>query len=318
MTITVGGHRYSDPDVLSLVHSGREPLDPRLEVLRRARELNERLRQFERIDNPRKRLEILASLVGITVSPMAESPGSVQNRAALLFRNSSGQRHAYYDPSQSEGRANFSIAHEIVHSFFPNSMTGARFRSVHTDNSREATELERLCDLGASELLMPEEGFTVELGGEFGLDIAPRLANTFGSSYEATVYRLATTYPGLAMAGRLVYRYRRGEERRIQTQSQIRLFGEGEPPANLPEPKYRRQSLHSSPSCKPSHLIRWNKSFEPSSCVYSATDSDEVKRGRETLPNLSRDVGSIECIRALYQGSLIDDSHPDLLFLWWA
>jgi Zn-dependent peptidase ImmA (M78 family) len=318
MTVNVGGHRYSDPDVLSLVHSGREPLDPRVEVIRRARELNERLRAFDRIENPRERLEILASLADITVSPMAESPSAAQNRAALLFQNSSGQRHAYYDPTQSEGRVNFSIAHEIVHSFFPNSITGARFRSVHTDNSREATELERLCDLGASELLMPEDDFIAELGGGFGLNVVPNMATTFGSSYEATLFRLATTHPRRAMAGRLIYRYRKAEEKRIQPTSQIRLFSEvRQQQANLPVPKYRRQSLHSSASCGPAHLVRWNKSFDPMSCVYDAKNVDEIKRGSESLPNLSREVGSIECIRAPYQGSLRDDTYPDVLFLWW-
>lgn len=318
MTVTVGGHRYSDPDVLSLVHSGREPLDPRVEVIRRAKELNKRLRSFERIDNPRERLEILASLADITVSPMAASPNAAQNRAALLFQNSSGQRHAYYDPTQSEGRANFSIAHEIVHSFFPNSITGARFRSVHTDNSREATELERLCDLGASELLMPEEEFIAELSGRFGLDVVPNMAATFGSSYEATVFRLATTHPRPAMAGRVVHRYRKSEEKRLQPTSQIRLFsGTRQQRTNSPEPKYRRQSLHTSAACAPDHLIRWNKSFDPTSCVYAAKSVDDIKRARERLPNLSTAVGIIECIRAPYQGDLRDDSYPDVLFLWW-
>ncbi len=318
MSVRVGGHRYSDPDVLSLVHSGSEPLDPRIEIIRRARELNERLRQFEAIENPRMRLEILASFAGITVTPMVQSPAASQNRAALLFQNSSGQRHAYYDPSQSEGRANFSIAHEIVHSFFPNSVSGARFRSIHTDNSKEATELERLCDLGASELLMPHEEFIAEMGSEFGLHVVPKLAERFGSSYEATVFRLASTHSRLAVAGRLVYRYRKNEERRLQPTTQFRLFDGGQQRAGVPSPKYRRQSLHSSDSCEPAHLIRWNKSFDPNSCVYTAKDSDQVVRGKEALPNLSDEIGWIECVRAPYQGSLLDDCYPDILFVWWA
>src|SRR5437667_12575426 len=113
MIISVGGHRYSDPDVLSLVYSGSEPLDPRVEVVRRARKLNERLRLFGNVEDPRQRLKILASFAGINVSPMTNS--GAQKREALLFQNSSGERHAYYDPTPSEGRVNFSIAHEIAH-----------------------------------------------------------------------------------------------------------------------------------------------------------------------------------------------------------
>ncbi|MGC2332908.1 MAG: ImmA/IrrE family metallo-endopeptidase, partial [Candidatus Acidiferrales bacterium] len=61
--------------------------------------------------------------------------------------------------SRPASRVAFSIAHEISHAFFPNSVTGARFRSICQSNSKKANELERLCDLGASELLMPLDEF---------------------------------------------------------------------------------------------------------------------------------------------------------------
>lgn len=317
MTVTVGGHRYSDPDVLSLVHSGHEPLDPRLEVIRKARELNARLRLFGNVEDPRERLEILASFADIIVSPMINSPSAAQNREALLFRNSSGERHAYYDPTPSEGRVNFSIAHEIAHTFFRNSVTGARFRNVHVDQSREANELERLCDLGASELLMPSEEFLEEVGDDFGLHTIPRIATRFCSSYEATLFRLAATHPRPSIAGRLVYRYRKSEERRMNAASQLGLFGEVDSGDKVPEPKYRRQSLHNSSGCGLTHSIPWNKSFDQASCVYTAKDASEILRATESLPNRSSEAGFIECVRAPYQRQLIDDDFPDVLFLWW-
>ena len=315
-TVSLGGHRYSDPDVLSLIYSGSVPLDPRVEVIRRARQLNEQLRSFGGVENPRERLSILASMAGITVSPMNKAPSATQNREALLYRDSKGDRHAFYDPTSSDGRVNFSIAHEIVHTFFPNSMSGARFRSIHTDQSREATELERLCHLGASELLMPEEEFLQELGSGFGLHSTPRLAERFGSSFEATVFRLATSYQGLAIAGRLHYRYRKSEERQVRATDQLGLFGYADLPVHLPEPKYRRQSLHSSLACRPEHLIPWNKSFDQSSCVYRTNDAGDILRAQESLPNRSAELGSIECVRAPYQRTHIDADFPDVLFLW--
>jgi Zn-dependent peptidase ImmA (M78 family) len=316
VTITVGGHRYSDPDVLSLIYSGSDLLDPRAEVIRRARNLNQELRSFGTIDNPRERIEILASLAGITALPMANPPSPEQNREALLFRNSKGAAHAFYDSSRSDGRVNFSIAHEIVHTFFPNSMNGVRFRSVHSDESREATELERLCHLGASELLMPEEEFLGERGDEFGLKDVPRLAERFGSSYEATLYRLATTHPRLAVAGRLEYRLRVSEKRQIQDAKQKHLFASSEAPAESFQPKYRRQSLHSSLTCGANHLIPWNKSFDETSCVYRAGTMSEVVRGFESLPNRSGEPGLIECVQAPHQYSPSDPNFPDVLFLW--
>ena len=96
----------------------------------------------------------------------------------------------------------FSIG-QITHTFFPNSVTGARFRNICESSSKEANELERLCDLGASELLMPFDQFRAAATGNYSLSNAESLAARFGSSFEATVYRLATAHPALAVAGLL-------------------------------------------------------------------------------------------------------------------
>ena len=316
MTVSVGGHRYSDPDVLSLITSRRGLVDPRAEVIRRAKELNQELRSLGGITDPRDRIEILASLAGITVLPMANQPAHAQNREGLLFRNAGGHARAFYDPTLSEGRVNFTIAHEIVHTFFPNSVNGARFRNAHIDQSREATELERLCHLGASELLMPEEEFVEECGDEFGLIDVPRLADRFGSSYEATVYRLATSYDGFALAGRLTYRLRLSEQRQLRDARQQDLFRSNDSSHVGPTPKYRRQSLHCSPACGTRYLIPWNKSFDQASRVYETKDSEEIGRANEPLPNRSNQMGLLECIRAPYQDSSSDPNFPDVLFFW--
>jgi len=244
------------------------------------------------------------------------SQSGKQNRAGLLFRNAGGRTHAFYDPTGSDGRINFTIAHEIAHTFFPNSVHGARFRTVQIDQSREANELERLCDLGASELLMPEEEFLQERSKQFCLNDVPRLAEAFGSSYEATLYRLATTYEGLALAGRVTYRFRKREERAILDSRQHRLFVTGGANSVQPRRKYRRQSLHHSPSCSSDELVRWNKSFDETSCVYRAKDETQIMRAIETLPNKARSLGHLECVRAPYQEPGSDPNFPDVLFLW--
>jgi hypothetical protein len=106
----------------------------------------------------------------------------------------------------------FSIAHEISHTFFPNSITGARFRNICANESKEANELERLCDLGASELLMPTSAFQAAAGSVgFSLSNVPTLMQFFGSSFEATAFRLASAHPGIAIAGLLRYRLRIGD-----------------------------------------------------------------------------------------------------------
>jgi len=144
-----------------------------------------------------------------------------------------------------------------------------------------------------------------------------RLAEMFVSSYEATLFRLATSHPGLSVAGRLVYRYRKGEAQRMKGASQLGLFVETGSGKTTPKPKYRRQSLHLSTSCGQSYSVPYNKSFEQNSCVYSAKDAREIVTAFESLPNRSGEVGSIQCVRAPYQRPGLDDEFPDVLFLWW-
>src|SRR6266404_5893199 len=210
-TIRVGGRKYSDPDVISLIRATGGLVDPRSAVINRARKLNQEYRSYEGgPSDPFKRLEIIASLGGLTISQMnIEQQGKSERRDAVLIpsgRGHGGRGQIFYNPQRPQGRVAFSIAHEIGHTFFPNTMTGARFRDICGSDSREANELERLCDLAASELLMPLEEFRGELRGRFTLANVEELTEKFGSSFEATVFRLATAHPGIAVAGLLRYR----------------------------------------------------------------------------------------------------------------
>ena len=317
--VSIGGRSYSDPDVLSLIHNHGAQIDPRAEIIARARKLNARLRTWGNVSDPRERLRILASFAGIIVKPMVKAGGiPLQRREALIYRDHEGQRFAYYDPSFPDGRVNFSIAHEIVHTFFPNSRTGARFRNLYSEDSKEANELERLCDLGASELLMPQAEFLDATQSEMGLHLAPGLSTKFGSSFEATVFRLATAYDGIAVAGLLQYRLRRDEERSLAKPNQQFLF-EGDPRrlSQVPVPRYRRQAFHSSATTGQEFTIPWNKSFASDSCVYRVPSKGHFATGIEALPAKSPQHGILEASPAPYQRATASVEHPDLLFLWW-
>lgn len=320
--VRVGRRLYCDPDVISLIRATGELIDPRTAVTALAARLND---EFETLAdhalNPIDRLAVIASLCGLDVQPMAATSRQSEHRDAVLIP-SIGRRQGtvVYNPTRPSGRVAFSIAHEIAHTFFPNSVNGARFRAICADGSKEANELERLCDLAASELLMPCGKFRAALKGEFGLDVIPRLADQFGTSYEATVFKLATSNPDIAIAGLLRYRLRRGEERKLlASRSQLSLFLEisNDGPAIQPTPKYRRQSLHTSVRCSDDHIIRWNKSFPESSCVYVAAQTPGVHRATETLPNDDGSYGTLEAIKAPFQRP---EAHPlsgDVLFIWW-
>ena len=164
---------------------------------------------------------------------------------------------------------------------------------------------------------MPLEEFREELRGRFALASVEELSEKFGSSFEATVFRLATAHAGIAVAGLLRYRLRKGEERALANSSEQLLFQDMKQARDeVPEPKYRRQSFFSSIACSDQHTIRWNKSFDLESCVYLAAKSGHIVKGLEVLPNQSRQDGTLEVIRAPFQREDAHPEFPDLFFFW--
>lgn len=318
-TVRVGGRRYSDPDVLSLIKATGSLVDPRSSVLTQARKRLQILNKFHDIPrDPIERLTILASICGIAeVVPMNIEQRKGDKRDALLVPNISGGRSIIYNPTAPRTRVAFSIAHEIIHTFFPNSINGARFRNICASESREANELERLCDLGASELLMPLSDFqTATTATGYTLSAVPTLMESFGSSFEATAFRLASAHPGVAVAGLLRYRLRVEDQRRKSAVTQTMLFSSSATGEAEAEPKYRRQSLHVSEACSDAHAIRWNKSFPVESVVYSAAISGDLQVGFEALPNRITRKGRLEAMRAPFQRDDADPVFGDVLFFW--
>jgi Zn-dependent peptidase ImmA (M78 family) len=273
---------------------------------------------------PFARLVQMASMKGLEVIPMDTERRRSETRDAviLLSGKTKGKKgQIFYNPERPSGRIAFSIAHEISHTFFPTTSGGARFREMCDSDSREANELERLCDLGASEILMPREEFRRESGREWSVTSVQRLAQRFGSSFEATLFRLASAHPGTAAAGLLKYRRRKEEQRTIERMQivvgQRSLFSvQTHVTAEVPEPKYRRQSFHMSDGFPDRLVVRWNKSFHAESIVVQAAELGGVLVATEPLPNGSDLEGRLEAVVAPYQRDDADPDHPDVLFLW--
>lgn len=316
-TVRIGGRRYSDPDVISLCRQTGELIDPRSTIVHMARSLVGKINGFPGVPRePMERLKIIASFNGIKIQPMDMDGRNREKRDAALFPTASGWK-VLYNPNRPRSRVVFTIAHEVTHTFFPSSSSGARFRSITNPESREANELERLCDLGAAELVMPLDDFRREANGQYTLTRVEHLAAHFGTSFEATTFRLASAHPGLAVAGLLRYRLTLdGERRRHKVSKQQLLFSNSLLPSAQPvEKKYRRQSLHMSSSCTDDHLIRWNKSFDRASVVYKATGGG-VHRAVETLPDQTDLYGQIEAVLSPYQREEADGAFGDVLFFW--
>lgn len=317
--------RRRDPDVVALVEAGGGLSDARSLVLTQARKLNASYRRFESSGNtPMERLKFIASLQGLTLAPMNIERSRHERRDAVVILNGAqkGKRgQILFNPDRPAGRRAFSVAHEIAHTFFPSTSGGARFREMTATDSQEMSELERLCDLGAAEVLMPKEEFQASVGGNWSIESVERLIGEFGSSREATVFRLASAYPGVAAAGLLCFRRTKGDQAKLTSMMkypQADLFGSGvsSPSASgIADPKYRRQSFHTSDNFPASHTVRWNKSFEETSIVYRI-GLYGVMSSREPLPNDTEFEGILEAIQAPYQREDADIDHPDVLFYW--
>ena len=188
------------------------------------------------------------------------------------------------------------------------------------DEEQEASELERLCHVGAAELLMPIEEFSNEATPHWSLHRAQDLAATFGASLEATVFRLATAYPGVAVAGTAFFRHTKGDQAKLSalaSNKQNMLFAalSDSSLSVVQAPKYRRQSLHFSEQCPKKFIIPWNKSFDTTSCVYEAIHH-EVASSLEAHPMYPTISGVMEAKCAPYQRSSVMAGSPDVLFLW--
>jgi len=317
----VAGRTYSDPDIVSLIDQGGGLLDPYSVVRHSVDLLLKKLEAFEvTFEDAFQRICILASIAGFEVKPMTPTQAGREERdAVLVYAKGNGRKGTiFFNPDRTRSRVVFSIGHEITHSFFPTSGTGARFRTICRERSRSARELEMLCDFGASELTMPTGEFreaVKRLG--FGLGSVDSVRREFGTSFEACLYRMAATAPFPAAAGLLRFRHRQNEGEAAPNTTGELLPSQRcapEPPAK----KYRRQSFYYSEAFPRSFVMPWNKSVPESSCVYRAAQTGGIEAGREVIPINGRGKGllcSIEAVIAPYQPHDTEPDWPDILFL---
>ncbi len=285
---TVGKRKYVDPDVASLIDSSGGSVDPYEMVRTCVSSLLQMLNEFEAsFDSAFERICILASLAGFEVKP---------------FR---GDRRGLR-------------GHEITHSFFPASNTGARFRSLSVQGSKGARELEMLCHSGASELTMPFAAFSAAVARYgFGFGSVDLIRGPFETSFEACVYRMAQTASFPAAAGLFQFRRRVSEEEGLGSRN-LNLFSNNDPDSETPLKKYRRQSFHSSSSFPRELLIPWNKSVPETSHIYRAAKTRSLQSGFERIATGGRGKEIrcyLETLPAPYQPEDVDPGHPDILFL---
>jgi hypothetical protein len=312
----VSGRSYSDPDLISLIDSIDPELGPFEFVRQRAKQLLDTLAEFAGgFDSPLQRMFALASIAGYEVREMDVGRAVREPRDAVFVPTESPGRRGLilYNPFKSQSRVLHSIAHEIVHSFFPNSNAGAQFRSLVRRSDGPPPELEQLCDHGAAELTMPLAAFQ-RAAAKTGLGLATinTLRRQFGTSFEATAYRIATTAQSPTAVGLFCYRAPKAQS----VAKQGMLFGtpEARTPSDL---KYRRQSFHYSASYPQQLVFPWNKSLPAESIVYSAPRAARIVTASEQLSAKGKYTARfyVEAVVAPYQPPAISSEWPNIIVM---
>lgn len=311
--------KYVDPDVTSLINQSGGLLDPTEVVRACVNSLLERLRQFEvTFDNAFERICILASIAGFEVKPFQGDHRKLRGHEAIMMPSARGATKGtiFYNPDLPLARRIFSIGHEITHSFFPASATGARFRTLSREGSKGALELEMLCHQGASELTMPSRDVSAAVNRYgFGFNSLDSIRTQFETSFEACTYRMAQTAEFPAAGGLFQFRLRVGES---QDNGNLNLFATVNPDSLIPTKRYRRQSFHPSLSFPSLLTIPWNKSVPETSLIYRAALTKSLQRGMERIAvdGRGKEIRCyLEAIPAPYQPEDSEPDYPDILFL---
>jgi hypothetical protein len=204
----------------------------------------------------------LASLRGIL---SRESPGLFSAEAQLTPMEGR-QLLLEFNPDRSFGRRNFSISHEIVHTLFEDCYDMVHQRSANPRTFDPQHEVEHLCQVGAAEILMPQENFAADIASlPFSLRSVPELARRYGASREAAARRM------LGISGRtaaLVFLSRRLKPREIRS--------------NQGDAKPKMRILYVVPSVDFSVFLPAHKSVPDDSCVYAVNEADEVASAIES------------------------------------
>ena len=95
-----------------------------------------------------------------------------------------------FNPNRPRGRMRFSVAHEIAHTLFPDCIESTRNRGEKTGTRDDDWQLELLCNIAASEFLMPA-GEEIDSKAPVTIDNLLRLQKLFDVSTEAISIRLA-------------------------------------------------------------------------------------------------------------------------------
>ncbi len=122
------------------------------------------------------------------------------NAACLITDPESGVSEIRLRATDSPRRQRFSGFHEIAHTFMPGYQLQMQMRCDPPVTDRVAESLETLCDIGASELLLPRRLVRENLAeADFGMQTVIDVADTYDASLQASAHRIVDLWPEDAM-----------------------------------------------------------------------------------------------------------------------
>jgi O-acetyl-ADP-ribose deacetylase (regulator of RNase III) len=127
----------------------------------------------------------LADILGIPVTPREDIP-----EARIVPIASKPQIE--FNPNMPRRRVRFSMAHEIAHTLFPDWIQAVRNRGGTSQVRADDWELELLCNIAASEFLIPT-GDMIDATIPPTVEVLIHLQSTYDVSMEAAAFRLAQT-----------------------------------------------------------------------------------------------------------------------------
>jgi hypothetical protein len=132
---------------------------------------------------------------------LVPSQGVVDARTTA---NAAGTFTTEFNLGRPRARIRYSIAHEIAHTLFPDCAQAVRHRGFHEHMAPDNWQLESLCNIAASEILMPFGTLKKEETDEVTVNVVGSLRKKFEVSSEAVLWRLTdlTDRPCLAFAAR--------------------------------------------------------------------------------------------------------------------
>ena len=98
--------------------------------------------------------------------------------------------------SDGVARRRFTIFHECVHTFFQGFEQQPRYRCAPSVRPGRGSDLEAMCDQGASSLLLPQRFLQADLvNADFGIETLMDVAETYEASLEASGHRIVDLSP---------------------------------------------------------------------------------------------------------------------------